>query len=264
MDFAATTPNALIAGAALAVLVALWAWRKGWLSGSGAVAATLVGTAVFAGGVATTAALLFFFLSAALLDRRFRPITPDNSLTREQAEPRTAAQVLASGGVPALAGLAWVYSGNPLWIAAALAALAFSTADTWATHIGMTASRPPRLLGVGCAVPEGLSGGMTLRGTVGSVGGALGVSVFVMLTSRPVGFVPIVVIAGAGFAATLVDSLLGATLQTRRRCCECGEPTEKGSHCGQRSERLRGFLSNSAVNMVCSGMAGLLAWWFLA
>jgi uncharacterized protein (TIGR00297 family) len=110
--------------------------------------------------------------------------------------------VLANGGIAALAALA----GNWTWFAGALAA---ANADTWATEIGSHSRTPPRLITTGLRVPAGTDGGMTLLGTAGGIAGAG----FVAVLASVLGQRSSPVIAVAGIAGMLLDSLLGATVQ---------------------------------------------------
>ena len=129
-------------------------------------------------------------------------------LTRGAEKRRNARQVIANGGVAALAALA----GGWVWFAGAIAA---ANADTWATEIGSHSRSLPRLITTGARVPAGTDGGMTLLGTVGGIAGAAfiaGVSLF--LDRRGRGAVMITV---AGVFGMLLDSLLGATVQGKVR-----------------------------------------------
>jgi uncharacterized protein (TIGR00297 family) len=156
--------------------------------------------AAFAVGVATVygcgwrgfAVLLAFFVSSSLLSKR-------HTL-------RTERQVVANGGVAALAALL----GN--WPAFA-GSLAAATADTWATEIGRRSPTPPRLVTNWTPVPAGTDGGMTVLGTLGGIAGAG----FIAGTSYLLGnrWVPAVALAGA--LGMLLDSILGATVQGKVR-----------------------------------------------
>jgi uncharacterized protein (TIGR00297 family) len=136
--------------------------------------------------------LLAFFVLSTLLSRR--------------GTARNERQVIANGGIAALAALA----GNWLWFAGALAA---ANADTWATEIGSHSRTPPRLIISGRRVPAGTDGGITVLGTAGGITGAGLVAGLSYLLGQRSG----VAIAVAGIVGMLVDSLLGATVQGKVR-----------------------------------------------
>lgn len=135
--------------------------------------------------------LLAFFVLSTLLSRR--------------GTARNERQVIANGGVAALAALA----GHWLWFAGALAA---ANADTWATEIGIHSRTPPRLITSWARVSAGTDGGMTLLGTVGGTAGAALIAGLSM-GLWPGGLWLAMIVAVAGVAGMLVDSLLGATVQ---------------------------------------------------
>jgi uncharacterized protein (TIGR00297 family) len=164
-----------------------------WLTRRGVVAALAVGLAtVYGCGWRGFVVLLSFLVSSSLLSTR--------KTTRNER------QVIANGGVAALAAL----TGNWIWFAGAVAA---ATADTWATEIGRRSGPSPRLITSARRVPPGTDGGMTLQGTAGGIAGA----VFIAGLSLALGHGSVVAIALAGVAGMLVDSLLGATVQGKAR-----------------------------------------------
>jgi len=171
-----------------------------WLTAAGAAAALAVGSATVVGvGWRGLLLLLAFLVSGSLLTRG--------------GGRRNARQVLANGGVAAMAALL----GS--WPAFA-GAVAAAAADTWATEIGAHSPTPPRLITSGAPVPPGANGGVTLLGTCGGVLGAAVIgALFLLLGPRatdPGSAHPgwgAVVVAGAGVLGMLCDSLLGATLQ---------------------------------------------------
>lgn len=254
MDSPPSLPNALILGALLAVAVSALGYKQRWLSVSGSIVAVPIGAALFSAGWTTTSALLFFFLSSALLARLFRSQSNLSPSPSQQHAPRTASQVLAVGGIPALAAVFAEFGSCAACIPASLAALAFATSDTWATEVGMTSHAQPRMLGLGRRVPLGLSGGMTLRGTLAAVAGAVAIG----LIAARLGIKAMSIVAAAGFVGSLVDSLLGATVQKRYVCAQCALETEERRHCDVPTVIRRRGLSNAAVNLVTSAGIAVL------
>jgi len=258
MDSAASIPNAVAIAVLLALLVSGLGWWRGWLSGSGFWAAAMVGSAVFAGGIPLTVGLLFFFFAAGVMGRLIQ--RHDDSQTSDQHKPRTAAQVLAVGLCPAASAVAYAITQHPVYVMSGLSALAFATADTWATDMGMSSDVRPRMLGFGNYVAPGMSGGMTLRGTLGSLMGATALAGISILSWPLLNVWLATGMVVIGFGGALLDSLLGATVQQRMQCERCGATTENTEHCGLATKQVYGWLSNSGVNAVCSWCAGLVGW----
>jgi len=259
VDSSPSSSDALIAGA-LAAGVAWGACSRRLLSTSGAYAAAAVGTATFLGGWAAVILLLLFFFSSAAL-ARVAKVSRETELTREQASPRDARQVLAVGLLPALAALAAAFSGEERWLWAMAAAIGFATADTWSTDWGQTSKSPPRLLGFGRELTPGQSGGMTLRGTLAGGAGALFIS-GVGAVALDGGVGQWILLASIAWGGSIVDSVLGAVFQWRGECTVCGRSTERRIHCGSLARTMRGGLSNEGVNLACSSLSlvlGLLA-----
>ncbi|MBI1966980.1 MAG: DUF92 domain-containing protein [Gemmatimonadetes bacterium] len=217
-----------------------------WLTGGGLATAGAVGAAVTAGLGWQGLALLFaFFLSGSVLTQ----------LTGGAGGRRNVRQVIANGGAAALAALAG------FWTVAA-GALAAATADTWATEIGSYSPTPPRLITTGVPVSHGASGGITPLGTAGGVAGAVFLAALAWVLAPAAAGSAIV--AGAGVAGMLADSLLGATVQGLYECPACGAQFERGGAvCHEPVQRIRGWawLDNDGVNLaatlVGAGVAAL-------
>ena len=217
-----------------------------WLSPAGTAAAALVGAAVFAGAGWRGLALLAVFLVTSSL------LTPGGG-------ERRPSQVLANGGAAALCALLARWQAPAL--VAFAGALAAATADTWSTEIGGRSRARPRLVLTWASVEPGTSGGVTLPGTAGGAAGAILIGGAALLLGL-VGVRAAGLVAVAGVAGMLVDSILGASLQARWRCASCGGVTEDRRHaCAAPDLRLaRGlsWMTNDAVNVACT-VAGAAA-----
>ncbi len=177
----------------------------------------------------------------------------------QKGAERDARQVLANGGVYAIAAIGSIVFPSPIWYAVGAGALAASTADTWATEIGTLLGGEPVLVSSARRVPPGTSGGVTLLGTVAAVAGALFIAAEATLANWPV---PFAAAALGGIAGALADSVLGALVQARRWCDLCAESTERLVHsCGTPTRHAGGVagFDNDAVNAVCSGVGALIA-----
>lgn len=252
--------------------VGIAARRKRVLTRDGAVAATAVGAVVLArGGLAAGAALVAFFVTSSAMTRfkeaRFiegeeGEQARQGTLAQAKGGERDAWQVLANGAV---AGACLALSGRR-GIGGFLGALATAGADTWATELGLLASRSPRLLTTLRPVPPGTSGAVSAAGTLASVGGAVTVGAVWTVVRRLQGHQPgtgAVFLAGvAGTMGALIDSLLGATVQANGWCPRCHVPTEEAVHarCGSPTAHVRGWqwMDNDAVNALATGAGAVV------
>lgn len=230
-------------------VIASLAYAYRALSASGAFAAFVIGCVVFGvGGWRAAAVLLAFFISSSLLSRigarRKRTLVDWG-----KQGARDASQVLANGGVAALCVALAPLTTAPLMLGFA-AALAAATADTWSTEIGTLARRTRSILTFQPVV-SGLSGGISLPGTLAQLAGAA----FLAGVTYEVGIAPFWPVAIAGVAGGLFDSILGASVQSLRWCPRCARPCETDPHvCGTPTRMFRGlsWIGNDAVNALAT------------
>lgn len=110
-------------------------------------------------------------------------------------------------------------------------------------------------------MPPGTSGGVTLQGLLASAGGALAVGLGYAIFGRDWSILRTALFSG--LAGSLVDSLLGATLQASYWCPSCEAPTEDAQHapCGSGTD-LRGgcaWMTNDTVNALATLSGALVA-----
>ena len=282
----------LLIGFFLALIVAMAARKVRSLSRSGAWAALGLGTCIFGlGGLGWAILLLAFFISSSALSRLFKRRKQPLDEKYSKGSERDAAQVLANGGIAGLFVLLHAFFPEAAWPwAGCAAALAAANADTWATELGVLNPGPPVLITSGRPVERGTSGGVSLVGTLAALAGAALVALFGVLfwtgrTGLAAGFLPtrlndllgigpsqvspsqglslFALLALSGLLGSLVDSLLGATLQAVYRCPACQKETERHPRhsCGAPTLQLRGlaWLNNDWVNTACTLAAALTA-----
>src|SRR5512142_2189254 len=254
----------LAGGFILAAVTSYLAYRFGSLTVGGAYAALALGTIVFGlGGWQWAVLLLAFFLSSSALTRAFKGAKQGAEEKYAKGGQRDEMQVLSNGGIAGLfvvlhaifPGAAWPWVG----FAGALAAV---NADTWATELGVLNPGRPRLLtALGRPVEKGTSGAVSVVGTLASLAAAALIGGLAALMLPTPGDL-VMGVALAGLIGSLVDSLLGATVQALYYCPLDKKETEKHPlhGCGTATVQIRGWawLNNDMVNIACS-IAGALA-----
>src|SRR5690554_279454 len=128
----------IVVGLALAILISGVAFLLNRITLDGLKTATLTGTYAFGfGGFAAALALVLFFVTSALLS----DLPKSASLLQVQdpesvAKRRTGYQILANGFWLMFFLVFWFLTGVQSFLIAAIASVAASNSDTWATEIG--------------------------------------------------------------------------------------------------------------------------------
>jgi len=274
--------NQFLLGTILAILISVTAWRLRLLSRSGMIAAGIMGILVFGlGGLPWACLLVGFFISSSLLSRfaRKRKSQLDDKFSK--GSQRDAWQVIANGGVATLLlTVSWIqhdligcseacFSANGWAFLTFAGSLAAANADTWATELGVLSKSKPRLITTGRQVPAGTSGGVSPAGMLAATAGAV---LIALLTALPWADIPhpldplpvIILVTVAGLVGSLLDSLLGATVQAIFFCPTCQQETEQSPlhSCGTETFKRRGLegMDNDMVNLCCTLGGALLVW----
>ena len=254
-------------GVVVASWIAFWGYRRGFLTGAGAIVAWLVGSCVWIGGRWDLAApLVFFFVVSSVVTkwaaRRSWP-TGDRGGPATGRIARDGWQVGANGAVASVCALVALISGEDRWLYASLCAIAAMTGDTWSSEMGRALVRRPWDLRTRKRVEAGISGAVSLKGSLAGLAGvglttALGV-ILLPEGGHSAGFYFLVVGVWA-YAVGWVDSVLGATLQLRYSCLSCGALTDNPRHCGGETTRVAGMtgIDNNVVNVLATIFAALV------
>ena len=254
----------------MAVAFGLVAWRVGFLDLSGALAAGLLAWGVLAlGGWAWAAPGLTFFVLSSLLSRWGRRRKAAVERLAEKSSRRDAGQVAANGGVAGLLLVAHALEPHAALYWGFVGAFAAAAADTWGTEVGTFFRRPTRSVLTGRRVPPGTSGGVSVPGTAAALLGAGAVFASALPFAAP--FLEAIrpataalLVVGGGFAAALLDSMLGATVQARYRASS-GALTERPTEAGAALPLAGGlrWVNNDRVNLACTAVGAAIPMLFV-
>jgi len=231
----ALTINVVLAGVAFSLKTLD---RSGW------IASSLIGGAVlgFLGWRGYSLLLLFFVLGTVSTRMGYRSKAL-RGVAQKGRGRRSTWNVLANGVVAAACALFSVVTPfSELFILAFAGAVAAATADTLESEIGQLRGGATLLITTLKPVAVGADGGVSATGTLAGAMGSLVVAAF----GGAVGLYSprsVMVVAMAGLAATLLESVVGASLERR------------------------GHVGNDAVNLFNTLSGALLAVglaWFLS
>jgi len=249
------------------LLLAIIAKLTKLLTFSGSIAAFIVGFLTFRYlGIGGWVLLMLFFLTANILSKMSQAIAKTiESGIQKKGGTRDWAQVLANGLLATASALYYGLSGHIVALIMFGAAIAASTADTWAGEAGVLSKRPPVSIRTFKVVPVGMSGGVTWLGTFSSLVGSIMIATawYAMFAdySDPMWLFLASIVAVAGALGSLADSFLGATLQGHYYDPKRKQVTEHERRDGVTFELCRGvrWIDNDVVNFLSTTVAVLLA-----
>jgi len=205
-----------LVGVVLNACFALLAWRAGSVDRSGAVAGFGIGATIFiALGWHGYLLLLAFFVLGSLATKLGYRRKAQAGLAQERGGRRAARHALANAGVATLAAVfAAITPHRELYLFAFAGAFATALADTLGSEIGQLMGRRAFLVTTFKRVPRGTEGAISLEGTVAGALGAVAIGLLGSLAGLYALWGALVV-AVAAVLGSLLESLIGATLERR-------------------------------------------------
>ncbi|MGC4376033.1 DUF92 domain-containing protein [Fictibacillus sp. Mic-4] len=237
------------------------AYRLSFLTAGGAIASWLVGLFVWVSfQIEGIVLLCLFFITSSLLSKFKKKKKMKLKTIEDESKGREAGQVFANGGVAFIASAGHLIVPHPFWIGLLVASLAEATADTWASEIGVLSRRKPFHLLRLRQVESGISGAVSIPGSIAALTGAfvMGVAGTEFLFDH---WWPLsILFTTAGFFGNIVDTFLGGSVQVAYRCPICKIETETTIHCNHPTKQIKGYewLTNNVVNFLSSLAAGVL------
>lgn len=239
-----------LTGELLALITAVLSFYLRFLSLSGSAMLFVLASLIFGlGGWMWSVPILTFFILSSLLSKMGKQTKQKFKDTFEKSGVRDYAQVLANGGIGGILILFSALFPNNYWYKFYLLSIMISTADTWSTELGVLSKSKPRLITTFKSVEPGISGAISL---VGTLGGLLGSSLILFTGLFFVQFNLNIILWLMVFSVigNFLDSLMGATIQGQYQCQVCNKFTEKKNHCNQPTKIISGFriVGNDSVN----------------
>ncbi len=240
-------------GFVLSILIVFISVRFKFLNIEGALSTFLLALFIYGFGEWkwTLPIFVFFILSSLLSKLSGRSKKSSMTKGRTKGSERDMMQVFANGGLALITiTLNFLYPSDT-WYLIFLVSLSVSMTDTWSTEIGTWLGKKTFLITTLKTVEKGESGGVSFTGTIGGVFGSILVIssglIFVNLTVEL--FILLVILGSAG---SLIDSILGATMQAKYYCSACQSKVELKTHCNQSAEFRSGLslMNNDSVNFI--------------
>ncbi|XP_037780926.1 transmembrane protein 19-like isoform X1 [Penaeus monodon] len=279
-------PSRWLGATLVPLLVAWWGLARRSLSFSGAVCGLVVGFMLTLSSYVYLVDLMVFFVTSSRATKYKSASKRKLEENFREGGERNWVQVVCNGGVASL--LAWLFivdcgcGENPVdlvykyrcsWLSVAiLGALACCNGDTWASELGaVMSSGEPILITSLQPVPRGTNGAVSTSGIIMSLLGGLVVGIghyltLLMFVSSPVMISapaqwPIIFVgAVGGLLGSLIDSVIGATMQFSGMKLGMDSNGKIVERPGDGVIPISGtyILDNHAVNLISSLLTALL------
>ncbi len=252
----------LFAALILSSVISIISYKIKYLTKSGSAAMFVLAFLIFGfGGWKFTLPIVSFFISSSYLTKlngnKNKPIDTFNS---NQGQ-RNYKQVLANGSLAALVVLLNKFYDNELLYVVYVSIIASACADTWATEIGTyNKAKTINIVTFKTAEP-GISGGISFPGTMAAFAAVFFIfvsSVFFINNNLIKSFV---IIFASSILGSFADSVMGAVIQSKYLCRNCGRTVETRSHCNKPAEYVSGIklIDNNWVNFLSSFTAAAVS-----
>lgn len=258
----------ILLGFILSFILAAAAYIKKSLSTNGFIGAVLLGVSLYYfGGFYFWILMISFSFSSSVFTKFGESTKKVLDDINEKGGQRDYIQVIANGLLGFIFGFLYFVTHKEMFIIALATSFAASNADTWASELGVLSKMEPVSIINFKKIQKGVSGGVSVFGTISSLTGALFIALIFYvgyiikfgLNSKLLSYA--VIVSVSGFLGSIIDSLIGASFQAKYRCIVCGKTTEKKCHHGENTVLEEGIscLNNDAVNFVSGLSACLLA-----
>lgn len=256
-----TLPSVLYSVLAAAAISLFAVLIHGLTPSGGAVAFVLLSLIGICGGAAALLTITVSFFLVALVGKAVKRRTAVSlDGVHEKSGARDGVQVAVNGIPAAVMLVLYSVTKDAPFLLAYYAAIAEALGDSLASDVGVLSKRPPRSAITMKPVMRGMSGGVSLLGTLSAATGIAAVTLLYFAFTRA-SLVPLLSLFAVAFIGVWLDSLLGATVQVRYVCSFCGKATEKTHHCGKATEKAGGisFMNNDAVNLLSGALTVAVA-----
>ena len=182
-----------------------------------------------------------------------------NKKIEVKEQGRKANQIIAVGLFGILSMVIYHYTNIKLFYYLFFLSFVEQFADSMASDIGRLTKRKNVSIITFKPVEKGISGGVSLLGTLCALLGSM-LLMLIPFLFNALSFKFYIAVSLLAFLGTVVDSVLGALFQALYKCKGCKELVETPIHCNQNAELVKGFriVDNTFVNYAASFVTCIL------
>ncbi len=252
----------LFIGVIFAFAISFISYRLKLLTISGIISTFILAFVIYTLGTwKWTLPIVTFFILSSLLSKLRKRKNKEVEIFFEKSEQRDHLQVLANGGLAGvLVAINYFYPSELLYIVY-VSIVASVCADTWSTEIGTLFKNKTVDILSFKEIKQGISGGISFTGLIASLAGAFIISLTSLPWIESNYQVNILIITIAGFIGSILDSVLGSSLQAKYECTVCGNLIESKIHCGNKTTLVKGkeWVNNDIVNLGAGISGGIFS-----
>ena len=178
----------------------------------------------------------------------------------EKTGTRGLIQVLANVLISAILASLYLITKNEIYMISFACAITASLSDSMASDIGILAKGSTYNIIKRRKQEPGLSGGVSILGTISALITAFLMSIIYLLFNKW-NIKNLIIITALGTAGCLIDSIIGELFQRKYKCQKCQIITEKKIHCEKTTVYQQGlkWINNDLVNFTTNIIVVLLA-----
>lgn len=169
-------------------------------------------------------------------------------------EKRGIEQVICNGLIPFCAVILYFYLKTDICLVLYLLGLAGSCSDTFGGDFGKLSNAKVRYLISGKEVPKGSSGGVTIRGLIGSLIASMVIGAFSFVVFEERQLLYFVLVSVFGFLSSVIDSIMGEVLQVKYKNIHNNGVVEK-----LEKEEINNYTKVSGINFIGNSMVNFLS-----
>lgn len=256
-----TTPFA-VAIILTAVILILIAKTKALTHAGSAVSFVYLLLCAFCGGWLLMAMSLGLFTIATIVSKITTKLYNKKHNLVKEKHTRGAFQIIANALVASAFMVLYYLLKKPIFLFCVIVALAEEFADSMASDFGRLSRKKPIDILRLKVMPVGISGGISLFGTIMALFGTIcAVLIPYLFLHNTMDISIVLIICSIAFFGTFVDSMLGSGLQSLYKCNKCQILVESKVHCQEQAIKVKGlsWMSNSMVNFLSGLIVSLLA-----
>lgn len=217
------------------------------------------------GGILSFIVLVTVFLSTIIAHKiKKEKRSKINNSIIEKSGTKDIFQIIANVATGVVFIIIYHFTNNIIFLVSYTCIMAESMADSLASDIGVLSKKEPINILTFKTSPRGLSGNISILGLIFALLGSFIIGIIFMLFNPNLKYFLVIIISS--FLGTIIDSILGASIQVKYKCPKCHKVTEKQEHCHIKTEYFKGIklYNNDLVNLTSNILTGILSLLLLA